>query len=212
MAFGAVVLCAAKMLSGRKSVRRAFGYLFIDGQSGAIGLIFASANQTALQYDNGVIMKNPFQSPTMFVSRHKKLVDRVHTYGAAIFTIVMFTTGGSLKASGLSVLYFIMIGFTNISGGPAWRSRSRSSAPTWPSRTWAPACCSAAWAARSCSWSTAQWPAHQRRRIHARPSRLHAHHLHPRTGNDRSHHDPHPRCLQGRGQEDRQQALGQARR
>lgn len=39
MAFGAVVLCAAKMLSGRKSVRRAFGYLFIDGQSGAIGLI-----------------------------------------------------------------------------------------------------------------------------------------------------------------------------
>ena len=62
MAFGAVVLCAAKMLSGRKSVRRAFGYLFIDGQSG----IFASANQTALQYDNGVIMKNPFQSPTTF--------------------------------------------------------------------------------------------------------------------------------------------------
>ena len=45
---------------------RAFGYLFIDGQSGAIGLIFASANQTALQYDNGVIMKNPFQSPTTF--------------------------------------------------------------------------------------------------------------------------------------------------
>lgn len=40
----------------------------------------------------------------------------MHTYGAAIFTIVMFTTGGSLKASGLSVLYFIMIGFTNISG------------------------------------------------------------------------------------------------
>ena len=38
----------------------------IDGQSGAIGLIFASANQTALQYDNGVIMKNPFQSPTTF--------------------------------------------------------------------------------------------------------------------------------------------------
>lgn len=36
MAFGAAVLCAAKMLSGRKSVRRAFGYLFIDGQSGAI--------------------------------------------------------------------------------------------------------------------------------------------------------------------------------
>lgn len=66
MAFGAAVLCAAKMLSGRKSVRRAFGYLLIDGQSGAIGLIFASANQTALQYDNGVIMKNPFQSPTTF--------------------------------------------------------------------------------------------------------------------------------------------------
>ena len=66
MAFGAAVLCAAKLLSGRKSVRRAFGYLFIDGQSGAIGLIFASANQTALQYDNGVIMKNPFQSPTTF--------------------------------------------------------------------------------------------------------------------------------------------------
>lgn len=85
MAFGAVVLCAAKMLSGRKSVRRAFGYLLIDGQSGAIGLIFASANQTALQYDNGVIMKNPFQSPTTFVSRHKKLVDRVHTYGTKIF-------------------------------------------------------------------------------------------------------------------------------
>lgn len=42
------------------------GHLFIDGQSGAIGLIFASANQTALQYDNGVIMKNPFQSPTTF--------------------------------------------------------------------------------------------------------------------------------------------------
>ena len=145
------------------------------------------------------------------ILRHER-TQRVHTYGAAIFTIVMFTTGGSLKASGLSVLYFIMIGFTNISGGPAWRSRSRSSAPTWPSRTWAPACCSASWAARSCSWSTAQWPAHQRRRIHARPSRLHAHHLHPRTGNDRSHHDPHPRCLQGRGQEDRQQALGQARR
>ena len=36
MAFGAAVLCAAKMLSGRKSVRRAFGYLLIDGQSGAI--------------------------------------------------------------------------------------------------------------------------------------------------------------------------------
>ncbi len=85
MAFGAVVLCAAKMLSGRIPVRRAFGYLFIDGQSGAIGLIFASANQTALQYDNGVIMKNPFQNPTTFVSRHKKLVDCVHTYGTKIF-------------------------------------------------------------------------------------------------------------------------------
>ena len=40
--------------------------------------------------------------------------------GAAIFTIVMFATGGSLKASGMSVLYFIMIGFANFSGGPAW--------------------------------------------------------------------------------------------
>ena len=64
--WGGRSFCAAKMLSGRKSVRRAFGYLFIDGQSGAIGLIFASANQTALQYDNGVVMKNPFQSPTTF--------------------------------------------------------------------------------------------------------------------------------------------------
>lgn len=40
--------------------------------------------------------------------------------GAAIFTLVMFATGGSLKASGMSVLYFIMIGFANFSGGPAW--------------------------------------------------------------------------------------------
>ncbi len=62
---GDCCLCR-KMPSGRENVRRAFGYLFIDGQSGAIGLIFASANQTALQYDNGVIMKNPFQSPTTF--------------------------------------------------------------------------------------------------------------------------------------------------
>ena len=33
---------------------------------GGVGLIFTGANQPDFQYDNGVIMKNPFQSPTTF--------------------------------------------------------------------------------------------------------------------------------------------------
>lgn len=59
---------------------------------GGVGLIFTGANQPDFQYDNGVIMKNPFQNPTTFVSRHKKLVDRVHTYGTKLF--IQFGYGG----------------------------------------------------------------------------------------------------------------------
>lgn len=59
---------------------------------GGVGLIFTGAKQPDFQYDNGVIMKNPFQNPTTFVSRHKKLVDRVHTYGTKIF--IQFGYGG----------------------------------------------------------------------------------------------------------------------
>lgn len=59
---------------------------------GGVGLIFTGANQPDFQYDNGVVMKNPFQNPTTFVSRHKKLVDRVHTYGTKLF--IQFGYGG----------------------------------------------------------------------------------------------------------------------
>lgn len=59
---------------------------------GGVGLIFTGANQPDFQYDNGVIMNNPFRNPTTFVSRHKKLVDRCHTYGTKVF--IQFGYGG----------------------------------------------------------------------------------------------------------------------
>ncbi len=59
---------------------------------GGVGLIFTGAQQPDYQLDNGVIMKNPFQNSSTFISRHKKLVDRVHAYGAKIF--IQFAYGG----------------------------------------------------------------------------------------------------------------------
>ena len=52
---------------------------------GGVGLIISGANQPDFQYDNGVIMDNPFRHPEAFLARHKKLVDRVHSYGTKIF-------------------------------------------------------------------------------------------------------------------------------
>lgn len=52
---------------------------------GGVGMIFTGANQPDFQLDNGTIMKNPFQKPSVFISRHKKLVDRVHAYGTKLF-------------------------------------------------------------------------------------------------------------------------------
>jgi len=52
---------------------------------GGVGFIFTGANQPDFQYDNGVIMDNPFRHPGTFISRHKKLVDRMHAYGVKVF-------------------------------------------------------------------------------------------------------------------------------
>lgn len=40
--------------------------------------------------------------------------------GATILTVVMLLTGGSLTILQMTVLYFVMFGFTTFSGGPAW--------------------------------------------------------------------------------------------
>lgn len=60
---------------------------------GGVGLIFTGANQPDFQLDNGVNMKNPFQKPSVFISRHKKLVDRVHSYGARLFIQLAYGCG-----------------------------------------------------------------------------------------------------------------------
>ena len=59
---------------------------------GGVGLIISGANQPDFQFDNGVIMNNPFRTPATFVSRHKKLADRVHSYGCKLF--IQFGYGG----------------------------------------------------------------------------------------------------------------------
>ena len=42
--------------------------------------------------DYGVIMNNPFRHPGTFISQHKKLVERVHSYGTKLF--IQFGYGG----------------------------------------------------------------------------------------------------------------------
>ena len=59
---------------------------------GGVGLIISGANQPDFQYDNGVIMNNPFRHPGTFISQHKKLVERVHSYGTKLF--IQFGYGG----------------------------------------------------------------------------------------------------------------------
>lgn len=60
---------------------------------GGVGLIFTGAYQPDYQFDNGVIMKNPFQEPSVFVSRHKKMADRLHSYGTKLFIQVAYGGG-----------------------------------------------------------------------------------------------------------------------
>ncbi len=60
---------------------------------GGAGLIFTGANLPDFQFDNGVVMANPFQEPGTFISRHKKLVDRVHTYGTKLFIQIAYGGG-----------------------------------------------------------------------------------------------------------------------
>lgn len=59
---------------------------------GGVGLIISGANQPDFQFDNGVIMNNPFRHPGTFASQHKKLADRVHSYGCKLF--IQFGYGG----------------------------------------------------------------------------------------------------------------------
>ena len=60
---------------------------------GGVGLIYTGANQPDYQFDNGVTMKNPFQEPVQFLSRHKKLADRLHAYGAKLFIQLAYGCG-----------------------------------------------------------------------------------------------------------------------
>lgn len=60
---------------------------------GGAGLIFTGANLPDFQFDNGVVMANPFQESGTFISRHKKLVDRVHTYGTKLFIQIAYGGG-----------------------------------------------------------------------------------------------------------------------
>lgn len=60
---------------------------------GGVGLIFTGANQPDFQFENGISMKNPFQKAGVFVSRHKKLVDRVHAYGTKLFIQLAYGCG-----------------------------------------------------------------------------------------------------------------------
>lgn len=60
---------------------------------GGVGMIFTGAYQPNYQFDNGVVMKNPFQEPAVFVSRHKKLADRLHSYGTRLFIQVAYGGG-----------------------------------------------------------------------------------------------------------------------
>ncbi len=60
---------------------------------GGVGLIISGANQPDFQFDNGVIMNNPFRHAAAFKTQHKKLVDRVHSYGTKIFLQLGFGGG-----------------------------------------------------------------------------------------------------------------------
>lgn len=60
---------------------------------GGAGLIYTGAYQPDFQFDNGVVMNNPFRKPGVFLSRHKKLADRVHCYGAKLFIQLAYGCG-----------------------------------------------------------------------------------------------------------------------
>lgn len=58
---------------------------FEERARGGVGLIFTGAVQPDFQFDNYPTMSNPFQTPSVFIAQHKKLADRVHSYGAKLF-------------------------------------------------------------------------------------------------------------------------------
>ena len=66
---------------------------FEERAKGGAGLIYTGAYQPDFQFDNGVVMNNPFRKPGVFLSRHKKLADRVHCYGAKLFIQLAYGCG-----------------------------------------------------------------------------------------------------------------------
>ena len=58
---------------------------FEERAKGGVGLIFTGAVQPDFQFDDYPTMANPFQTPGTFISQHKKLADRVHSYGTKLF-------------------------------------------------------------------------------------------------------------------------------
>lgn len=88
----------------------AIGY---DGASQAAVMTYGSLGTIIFCLVGGVLADRVFK--TM-----RTQVYMIAFGGAAIFTVVMLLSGGNVGVSVMALLYFIMIGFTNFAGGPAW--------------------------------------------------------------------------------------------
>lgn len=72
---------------------------FEERAKGGVGLIFTGAVQPDFQFDDYPTMANPFQTPGIFISQHKKLADRVHSYGAKLFIQLGYGGGSACDSS-----------------------------------------------------------------------------------------------------------------
>lgn len=89
------------------------GYLGYDAASQAAVMTYGSLGTIVFCLVGGLLADRVFKG--------KRTPVYIMAFaGALLFTVIMLVTGGNLGVSAMSVLYFIMIGFCNFAGGPAW--------------------------------------------------------------------------------------------
>ncbi len=89
------------------------GYLGYDASSQAAVMMYGSLGTIVFCLAGGLLADRVFKG--------KRTPVYIMAFGGALlFTVIMLLTGGSIGVSAMSALYFIMIGFCNFSGGPAW--------------------------------------------------------------------------------------------
>lgn len=69
---------------------------------GGTGLIFTGAVQPVTQFEGAGTVISPFAAPGIFIAQYRKLVDRIHAYGAKIFIQIAYGGGRVTFPGGLS--------------------------------------------------------------------------------------------------------------